>query len=154
MIEKNRCGWSEGTFDGYVKYHDDEWGVPCYDEHTLIEMLILESFHAGLSWLIILKKRDNFRHAFDHFDLEKISDYDDGKIEELMNDTGIVRHRLKINATITNAKKILDIKKEYGSFKNYIWGFTDNKVIINTDDVWKTTTSLSDTIAKDMKKRA
>ncbi len=148
-----RCSWAQDCEEIYRKYHDKEWGTPCYNEHTLIEMLILESFHAGLSWLIILKKRDNFRKAFDNFDINKIAQYDDKKIEELMSDSGIVRHRLKILATINNSKKIMDIQNEFGSFTKYIWGFTDNKIIYNINNEFRTTTELSDTIAKDMKRR-
>ena len=148
-----RCAWAEGKDELYTAYHDNEWGVPCYDEHTLIEMLILESFHAGLSWYIILKKRDKFRAAFDNFDVYKIAEYDEIKIEELMQNKGIVRSRLKIEVTINNAKEIIKIKEEYGSFNDYIWHFTDGKIIYNTDNVFHTKTELSDIISKDMKKR-
>jgi len=152
--KKPRCAWISNTTDEvYIKYHDEQWGVPCYDEHTLIEMLILESFHAGLSWLIVLKKRDNFKKAFDNYDLEKIANYGEEKIEELKNDKGIIRNRLKIAATINNAAIILEIKKEFGSFKDYIWGFTKNEIIYNTDDVFNDKTELSNMISKDMKKR-
>lgn len=151
---KKRCSWIENSTDEvYLAYHDTQWGVPCYDEHTLIEMLILESFHAGLSWLIVLKKRENFRKAFDNYDLEKIANYDENKIEELKNNKGIIRNRLKIAATIVNVAKILEIKKEFGSFKDYIWSFTDGKIIYNTDDVFIDRTELSDKVSNDMKKR-
>ena len=149
-----RCSWAQNTNDElYIDYHDNQWGVPCYDEYTLIEMLILESFHAGLSWLIILKKRENFKKAFDDYDLKKIAGYDEDKFISLMEDKSIVRNRLKIAATITNAEKLLEIKKEFGSFKEYIWGFTAGKIIYNTDDKFRDRTELSDMIAKDMKKR-
>lgn len=151
---KIRCSWAQNTNDElYIDYHDSQWGVPCYDEYTLIEMLILESFHAGLSWLIILKKRENFKKAFDNYDLNKIANYGYDKIAELLNDKSIVRNRLKIAATITNAAKILEIKKEFGTFKDYIWGFTNGEIVYNSDDKFRDRTELSDKISKDMKKR-
>ncbi len=154
MDNLKRCSWAENTTDNiYINYHDTQWGVPFYDEYTLIEMLILESFHAGLSWLIILKKRENFRKAFDDYDLEKIANYNDEKRNELMADKSIVRNRLKIAATITNAGKIIEIKKEFGSFKDYIWSFTQGEIIYNKDNMFRDRTELSDKIAKDMKKR-
>lgn len=148
-----RCSWLDTKIEIYKQYHDNEWGKACYDDNVLIEMLILESFHAGLSWLIILKKREDFKIAFDNFNLDKISKYDESKIDELMNNAKIVRNKLKIISTINNAEKILEIKKEYGSFSNYIWSFTDNKIIYNMDDNFKSKTNLSDIISKDMKKR-
>ncbi len=149
-----KCSWIENSKDNtYIDYHDSQWGVPCHDEYTLIEMLILESFHAGLSWLIILKKREAFKKAFDNYDLKKIAGYGDDKFHELMNDASIVRNRLKIAATITNAAKILDIKKEFGSFEKYIWGFTDGNIVYNKDDKFRDRTELSDKVSKDMKKR-
>ena len=152
--DKIRCAWAQGTNDElYIDYHDSQWGVPCHDEYTLIEMLILESFHAGLSWLLILKKRENFRLAFDDYDLKKIAGYGEDKFIELMNDASIVRNRLKIAATITNAAKILDIKKEFGSFEKYIWGFTNGNIVHNMDDKFRDRTELSDKVSKDMKKR-
>lgn len=156
MIDDNkkRCTWIENSTDElYISYHDTQWGVPCYDEYTLIEMLILESFHAGLSWLIVLKKRENFKKAFDNYDLKKIAGYGEGKTEELKNDKGIIRNRLKIAATIINAAKILEIKEEFGSFKDYIWSFTNGEIIYNKDDVFRDRTELSDIVSKDMKKR-
>ncbi|MCK5129683.1 MAG: DNA-3-methyladenine glycosylase I [Clostridiales bacterium] len=151
--EKTRCTWAQNGIDIYKRYHDMEWGTPCYDEHTLIEMLILESFHAGLSWLIVLKKREDFRIAFDQFDMKKISQYDENKFNELMCNKKIIRNKLKIRATINNAQKILEIIKEWGSFTEYIWHFTDHEIIYNIDNQFKDKTALSDTIAKDMKKR-
>lgn len=155
MARKNlrRCLWVDPNFDLQREYHDNEWGVAVFDDQLLFEMLVLESFQAGLSWAIILKKREAFRTAFDGFDAVKISNYGEEKVEELLKNEKIVRSRAKINATISNAKIFLDIKKEFGSFSNYLWGFTDHKVIKNVDDNIPTKTELSDKISKDMKKR-
>lgn len=147
---KNRCSWLNLNEEIYVKYHDEEWGVPCHNDKKLFEMLILESFQAGLSWITILKKRENFRLAFDDFNVLKISKYDDKKIEELVLNEGIIRHKGKINATITNAKIFIEIQKEFGSFDKYIWKFTDNKII---KAEYKTESYLSKKISKDLKKR-
>lgn len=150
-----KCGWCHGD-SLYEHYHDTEWGVPVYDDETLFEFLILESFQAGLSWITILKKRDNFRVAFNNFDYKTIANYTTTKIEALLNNTGIVRNKLKINATVTNAKAFMAIQNEFGSFSNYIWAFVNNTPIKNN---WKNykdapaTTPLSDTISKDLKKR-
>lgn len=149
-----RCKWAQNVSELYTKYHDEEWGVPKYDDKELFELLVLESFQAGLSWITILNKRENFRKAFDNFDVEKIACYDDKKIEELMNNPSIVRCKNKISAAINNAKVFINIQKEYGSFSNYIWGFTNNKVIKNTTDKIAVSTDLSDKISKDLKKRA
>ena len=135
----------------YVDYHDNEWGVPKYDDHELYELLILEMFQAGLSWETILNKRENFRKAFDSFDWNSIVNYDEDKINELMQDKGIIRNRKKIEATINNTKVFLNIQKEYGSFANFIWSFTDNKVIITDSKV--VSNELSDTISKELRKR-
>ena len=116
-------------------------------------MLVLESFQAGLAWITILKKRENFKEAFDNFDVEKVASYDEKKVEELMNNAGIIRHKGKINAAINNAKIFIEIQKEFGSFSNYIWHFTDNKVLIDTEENYLTNSPLSDKIAKDLKKR-
>ena len=151
-MNRQRCHWVENTSDLYQRYHDEEWGVPIHDDLLLIEMLILESFHTGLSWFIILKKRPAFRLAFDNFDLNKIVTYDDNKIQQLLTNKDIVRHKGKILATIENAKALLAIQKEFQSFSAYLWGFTDNKIIIKRDDQM-TKDELSDKIAKDMKKR-
>jgi DNA-3-methyladenine glycosylase I len=148
-----RCKWVNMNNPLYIKYHDEEWGVPSHDDKYLFEMLILESFQAGLSWECILNKRDNFRKAFDNFDYDKIIKYDDKKIESLLNDKGIIRNRLKIKASIGNAKVFKNIIKEYGSFDKYIWSFTDNKVIKNKTDIFNTTSDLSDNISKDLYKR-
>ncbi|GAB0157404.1 DNA-3-methyladenine glycosylase I [Chryseobacterium sp. Alg-005] len=154
-MEKIRCGWCEKD-DLYRKYHDEEWGKPVYDDDTIFEFLILESFQAGLSWYTILSKRENFRKAFDHFNYKKIAKYSEKKVEELMQDSGIIRNRLKILATITNAQQFQKIQKEFGSFSKYIWEFVDGKPIDNKPKTLKdvpATTEISDAIAKDMKKR-
>lgn len=149
-----RCAWC-GVDELYISYHDQEWGVPVYDDQTLFEFVILEGMQAGLSWLTILRKRENFRQAFDHFDPEKIARYSEVKINELLNNAGIIRNRLKIQATVNNARAYLAIK-EQGSFTDYLWQFTDGKVIQNH---WQTLaevparTPISDTMAKELKKR-
>ena len=148
-----RCKWVNMDNPLYIKYHDEEWGVASHDDNYLFEMLILESFQAGLSWECILNKRENFRKAFDNFNYNKIVKYDDNKINELMNDKGIIRNRLKIKSTINNAKIFIDIRKEYGSFDIYLWSFTNNKVIKNKDDIFNTTSDLSDRVSKDLYKR-
>ena len=154
MDNHNRCGWAKGEKD--ILYHDTEWGVASYDDGYIFEMLILEGFQAGLSWNTILQKRENFRKAFDNFDYKKIAKYDEKKLNELMQNEGIIRNKLKINSTVTNAVSFMKTQKEFGSFSDYIWGFTDKKRIINK---WKdlsevpATTELSDKISKDLKKR-
>ena len=148
-----RCFWVDEKSELYVNYHDNEWGVPKYDDKDLFELLILESFQAGLSWLIVLKKREAFRKAYDNFDITKVAQYDNYKIEELMNNKNIIRSRNKIISSINNAKIFMEIQKEFGSFSNYIWGFTDNKVIKNTSGKIIVSSPLSDTISKDLKKR-
>ncbi|MEO8514084.1 MAG: DNA-3-methyladenine glycosylase I [Ignavibacteria bacterium] len=125
-----RCGWS-GSDPLYIKYHDEEWGVPVLDDKKLFEFLILEGFQAGLSWRTILYKRENFKKAFDNFDAEKIVRYKDKKVQELLNDAGIIRNRLKIASTISNARAYLDIIDKTGSFSDYLWQFTSGKVIKN-----------------------
>ena len=124
-----RCFWVDEKSEIYVKYHDEEWGVPKYDDRELFELLILESFQAGLAWITVLKKREAFREAFDGFDINKVAAYDADKIQELLSNDKIIRSRGKISAAINNAKIFIEIQKEFGSFSNYIWGFTDNKVI-------------------------
>ena len=146
-----RCFWVNMDNPLYVLYHDDEWGVPKYDDQELYELLILEMFQAGLSWETILNKRDNFRKAFDNFDWNKIVNYDEDKINELMQDKGIIRNRRKIEATINNTKIFMDIQKEYGSFAKYIWSFTNNQVIITDSKV--VSNELSDIISKELRKR-
>ncbi len=155
MKQKKRCEWC-GEDKLYQKYHDEEWGVPSYDDHHLFEMLILEGAQAGLSWITILKKREGYRKAFDNFDAKKISRYTQNKIDSLLQNPEIVRNKLKINSVVTNAKLYLEIKKEQGSFSNYIWQFVGGKPIKNK---WKTlkdipvTTAESDSMSKDLKKR-
>ena len=149
MIEK-RCSWVEGKEDIYIRYHDEEWGIPKYDDEILFEMLILESFQAGLSWSTILKKREALQKAFDNFNLDKIADYDENKIKELLENKAIIHHKRKIEATITNAKVFKEIQLEYGSFSNYIWSFSNGKIIKSE---YKTKSELSDKIAEDLKKR-
>ena len=148
-----RCKWVDEKNEIYIKYHDTEWGVPSYDDAYLFEMLMLESFQAGLSWITILNKRENFREAFDQFDYKKIRQYNDDKINELMNNKGIIRNKLKIHAAINNAKIFMNIQKEFNSFSNYIWKFTDYKIIKNENDIIHTTSSLSDEISVDLKRR-
>ncbi len=136
----------------YIKYHDKEWGTPHYDGY-MFELLVLESFQAGLSWECILNKRAAFKKAFDNFDYNKISRYDEEKIKELLDDSTIIRNQLKIEATINNARIFIDIQKEFGSFSDYIWAFSDNKIIKNLDDNFQTTSELSDKVSRDLKKR-
>ena len=145
-----RCKWCNLNNPLYVKYHDEEWGEPTYDDKMLFELLILESFQAGLSWECILNKRENFKKAYDNFDINKIINYDEPKINELKQNPSIIRNKLKIKASINNAKIFKQIKIEYGSFSKYIWGFTNNQIIYETD---KTSSELSDKISKDLKKR-
>jgi len=154
-MNPNRCSWC-GADPLYVKYHDEEWGVPVYDDATLFEFLILETFQAGLSWITILRKRENFRAAFDNFDYKKIATYNEDKYEELLQNSGIIRNKLKIKATINNAIAFMEIQNEFGSFSQYIWQFVNHKPIQNhwskmTD--LPATTELSDKISKDLKKR-
>lgn len=155
MPEQNRCAWCSDD-PLYISYHDEEWGKPVYDDDKLFEFLLLESFQAGLSWITILKKRENFRKAFDQFDASKIAKYDERKFDELMHNEGIIRNRLKIKAAITNAQCYIAICKEEGSFSKYIWGFVGGKPIVNK---WKNikevpaTSKESDAMSKDLKKR-
>ena len=140
----------------YIKYHDKEWGVPVHNDRKLFEFLILEGFQAGLSWFTILKKRENFRKAFDNFDFNKIAKYDKKKINVLLKDAGIIRNRLKIEAAVTNAKAFIETRKEFGTFDKYIWSFTDGKPIQNKFESLKkipAKTKLSDKISDDLKKR-
>ena len=155
MEAKTRCGWCEKD-DLYRNYHDNEWGKPVYDDATIFEFLILETFQAGLSWYTVLAKRENFRSAFDNFDLNKVAKYSDKKMEELAEDSGIIRNKLKIKATVTNAQAFIKVQEEFGSFSKYIWGFVDGKPIDNqpkTLSEVKATTPISDALSKDMKKR-
>ncbi|MFX1345936.1 MAG: DNA-3-methyladenine glycosylase I [Promethearchaeota archaeon] len=155
MKMKIRCKWAE--FDEITKrYHDKEWGTPIYDDQVLFEFLILEGAQAGLSWNTILQKRENFRKAFDNFDYKKIARYGKKKVEELLNNAGIIRNRLKIDAAIANANALLKVQNEFGSFSNYIWSFVDNNPIINnfkTLEELPAKTEQSELISKDLKKR-
>lgn len=156
MDNKKRCEWVPLDNPLYVKYHDEEWGVPIHDDQLLFEFLILEGMQAGLSWLTILRKRENFRTAFDHFNPRKIARYNEKKIEELMQNSGIIRNRRKIEAAVRNAKVFQEVQTEFGSFDTFIWQFVEGKPLINH---WKTLkeipakTPLSDTISKELKKR-
>lgn len=155
MDEKIRCGWCTSS-DLYKKYHDQEWGVPVYEDQKLFEFLILETFQAGLSWITILKKRENFQLAFDDFDYKKVAFYSEDKIQELMLDSGIIRNQLKIRAAVSNAGAFMKVQEEFGSFSRYIWEFTDGKPIQNNRQSLPevpATTPLSDEISKDLKKR-
>ncbi len=151
-----RCGWVPKDKAVYLKYHDEEWGVPIHDDRKLFEFLVLESFQAGLSWLTVLNKRESFRKAFDNFDAEKVAYYDDDKVERLMSDKGIIRNRLKISAAVNNARIFLQLQEEFGSFDNYIWQFVEGKPIVNAYKNWKdipTKTEISDIMSKDMGQR-
>jgi DNA-3-methyladenine glycosylase I len=149
-----RCNWpSLERSETYREYHDNEWGVASYEDDYLFEMLVLESFHCGLSWLIILNKREAFKEAFDNFDPYLIREYGIDKINELLENKDIVRNQAKIRATISNAAACIKVQEEFGSFCNYIWSFTNNEIIYNTDDCFATTNELSDKVSKDLKKR-
>jgi len=145
-----RCRWLNLNNLLYVDYHDKQWGIAVYDDRLLFEMLILEMFQAGLSWETILNKRENFKKAFDNFDIDKIINYGETKVNLLLGDSGIIRNRLKIMSAINNAKIFKNIQNEYGTFSNYIWKFTNNKVIY---EINKTSSALSDLVSKDLKKR-
>lgn len=147
---RRRCSWADQKNERYIRYHDAEWGVPVYDDHKLFEMLILESFQAGLSWACVLNKREAFRMAFDGFDPEQICMYDEEKITELMQNSAIIRNRRKIQAAITNAAVFLQIQKEYGSFSKYLWQWTGGKVVYEKG---QTRSTLSDAVSNDLKKR-
>ena len=149
----NRCFWVNQKNPLYIKYHDEEWGIPSYNDDYLFEMLVLESFQAGLSWECILNKREAFSEAFDHFSKEKIASYKEEKIEELLQNTGIVRNRRKILATIENTKIFMNIQQEFGSFSNYIWSFTKGKTMKRKTKKNVSCNALSDKISKDLMKR-
>ncbi len=148
-----RCRWADPRSRIYIAYHDEEWGRPEHDDRKLFELLILEGFQAGLSWLTILKKRERFRSAFDGFEPRAVAQYGPEKVESLMADAGIVRNRAKIQAAVQNANVFLAIQEEFGSFDRYLWGFTEGEVILNTDDSLPTHTELSDRISGDLKGR-
>ena len=154
-MTKYRCGWCVGD-PLYEAYHDQEWGVPVYDDQTIFEFLILETFQAGLSWITILRKRENFREALDAFDYKKIAAYSDDKLEELLQNPGIIRNRLKVKATVSNAQAFIKIQEEFGSFSKYIWSFVNHKPVQNSVKNYKeapATTAISDALSKDLKKR-
>ena len=151
-----RCQWVEGQFDEYIKYHDDEWGVPVHDDRKHFEFLILEGAQAGLSWSTILKRRDGYRSAFANFDAHEVATFNESKIESLLLDPGIIRNKLKVKSAVTNAMAFLEVQKEFGSFDTYIWSFVGGKPIVNS---WKSmgqipaTSKESDALSKDLKKR-
>ncbi len=149
---KKRCCWANPTNPVYLKYHDEEWGKPLHDDKALFELLILEGFQAGLSWECVLNKRENFKKAFDNFNINKILKYDETKIGQLLSDKGIIRNKLKINAAVKNAFVFKSIQKEFGSFDKYIWSFTNNKIIYESFEL-ATKSELSDKISKDLQKR-
>jgi len=155
MTELKRCGWCEGD-PLYEAYHDHEWGIPVLDDATLFEFLTLETFQAGLSWITVLRKRNNFREAFDNFDYRKIAQYKDTKVTELMQNAGIIRNQMKIRAAVTNAQSFMMIQDEFGSFSKYIWEFVEGEPIQNEVEDYKkapATTEISDKLSKDLKKR-
>ena len=152
MKGKNRCGWCLKD-PLYIRYHDEEWGRPVHDDKLLFEFLVLESFQAGLSWLTVLKKRENFRKAFAGFDVGKVARFDANKVEALMGDAGIIRNRLKIEAAINNAKRFHEVQKEFGSFDRYVWSFVDGRTVVNRPSTLgevPATSPLSDAMSKDM----
>jgi len=150
-----RCEWC-GTDSLYVKYHDEEWGVPVHNDNKHFEMIVLDGAQAGLSWLTVLRKRENYRKAFDKFNPKKVAKYDEKKIEELLNNAGIIRNKLKVRSAVTNAQAFLKVQKEFGSFDKYIWQFVGGKTIVNK---WKSlkelpaTSKESDAMSKDLKQR-
>ncbi|MGM0932032.1 MAG: DNA-3-methyladenine glycosylase I [Bacteroidota bacterium] len=153
--KKHRCGWCEGD-SLYEAYHDEEWGVPVYDDQTIFEFLTLETFQAGLSWITVLRKRENFREAFDDFDYKKIAVYSEEKILDLLDNPGIIRNKLKVRSAVNNAQAFMKIQEEYGSFSKYIWSFVNEKPIQNKVENYKEappTTEISDKLSKDLKKR-
>ncbi len=156
MRTGKRCEWAEGQFEEYVRYHDEEWGVPVHDDHIHFEFLILEGAQAGLSWATVLKKREGYRAAFANFDPEVVAAYDEDKIQELLKFEGIIRNKLKVRGAVTNAQKFLEVQAEFGSFDTYIWSFVGGEPIVNA---WKSmsevpaTSAESDALSKDLKKR-
>ncbi|MES2829020.1 MAG: DNA-3-methyladenine glycosylase I [Bacteroidota bacterium] len=156
MESKVRCSWC-GTDPLYIKYHDEEWGKPVYDDKTLFEFLILEGAQAGLSWITVLRRRESYRKAFANFDVQKVAAFDNNDVERLMNDAGIIRNKLKVNSAINNAKLFIEIQKEFGSFSDFIWGFLPDKKplqnqVYGMGDI-PVKTEISDAISKNMKKR-
>jgi DNA-3-methyladenine glycosylase I len=155
MQEKKRCPWCIGNA-AYMEYHDQEWGVPVFDDAKQFEFLVLESAQAGLSWLTILKRREGYRNQYDQFDVEKVAGYNESRIRMMLQDTGIIRNRRKIESSINNAKRFIEIQVKYGTFTNYLWDFVDGKQILNRfnriDEI-PPHTPLSDKISKDLKKK-
>ena len=152
MNDRKRCFWVDLKDPLYVRYHDEEWGRACHDDRALYELLLLESFQAGLSWACVLHKRENFRAAFDGFDAEKVAGYDEAKIASLLSDPGIVRNRLKVRAAVRNSRVFREIQREFGSFDAYIWGFTGGEAVEEACTL-RTSSPLSDAVSKDLKKR-
>ena len=155
ITKKTRCDWSKNDAL-YMQYHDNEWGVPIYEDRKIFEFLLLETFQAGLSWITILRKRENFRKAFDYFDYQKIANYSNKKLKDLRKDSGIIRNKLKINAAKTNAIAFMEVQKEFGTFSKYLWGFVGGKPISNAFEKTNkipANTPLSDKISSDLKKR-
>lgn len=155
-MSKTRCAWCENQFDEYVKYHDEEWGVPVHEDKTHFEFLVLEGAQAGLSWATILKRREGYRTAFLYYDVNKVAQYGEDKIQELLQFEGIIRNQLKVRSVINNAERFIEVQKEFGSFDKYIWSFVGGKPIVNS---WKNmseipaTTTESDALSKGLKKR-
>ena len=147
-----RCAWANPKNARYLRYHDEEWGVPCHDDRKLYEMLLLESFQAGLSWEIILNKREAFRSAFDGFDLDAVCSYDEAKLDALMQDPGIVRNRRKLDAAVSNSRIFRRMQQEFGSFDAFLWSFTEGKTLVETDPA-VTTNALSDRVSAELKRR-
>lgn len=156
MSDKKRCGWVEGQFDDYIRYHDEEWGVPVHEDQKHFEFLILEGAQAGLSWATVLKKREGYKAAFANFNAVEVSKFDEKKIRSLLTFNGIIKNQLKIRATVNNAQRFLEVQEEFNGFDNYIWQFVDGEPIVNH---WKdisevpATSTESDTLSKDLKKR-
>ena len=153
METPKRCYWVNPQNELYCRYHDLEWGTPIRDDQTMYELFLLETFQAGLSWITILKKREAFRAAFDGFDVEKVASYGEDKITLLLQDAAIIRSRGKISGAIANAKIVLDLQKEFGSFCNYLWSFSNGKVVVQKDGGYRTTSPISDSMSADMKRR-
>lgn len=147
-----RCPWVNLKNPIYIKYHDEEWSVPCHDDHALYELLLLECFQAGLSWECVLNKREGFRRAYDGFDVDRAAAYDEAKLARLLDDPGIIRNRLKLRASVRNSIVFRSIQAEFGSFDKYIWGFTEGRPV-REDCTLRTSSPLSDTVSRDLKKR-
>ena len=153
---QTRCAWAEGHFEEYVRYHDQEWGVPVHDDHQHFEFLVLESAQAGLSWATVLKRREGYRRAFASFEAEKVAGYTEEDIQRLLQDTGIIRNQLKVRAAVNNAQRFLEVQQEFGSFSRYIWQFVGGKPLINhwvKQEQVPATSPESDALSKDLKKR-